>query len=132
MALVVEFSQEDINRGKLITPGWYRCRIDDVEGKLAANGGSTNYNITGTILRNSDNPTDKTYEGFPTPRWSFNSKAPGFQVGFWAVQGVEVESGKRYDLEASKGKEMDVFIENELYESRMVNKINHKYRKASE
>jgi hypothetical protein len=131
MALAIDFAQEDIQRGKLITPAWYRVHINDVEQKLSKDGTSTNYLITGTIIKDSDTG-NVDFAGFPTPYWNFNSKAKGFMIGFFAALGFDVEAGKRYDLEAAKGKDIEIFIENELYEGRMINRINHKYRKASE
>jgi len=127
----IDFATEDIQRGKLIRPAWYRVHIDEVTEALSKNGDSTNYLVKGTIVRNADTPSDTEFDGFPTPYWNFNSKAKGFMIGFFAENGIEVEAGKRYDIAAFVGKEIEVMIENELYEGRMINRINHKYRKAS-
>jgi hypothetical protein len=126
----VEFSKRDINRGKIITPGWYRVRIETIgEQPAAAKEGktpSTNYPVEGTILFNGDNGST---EFASTPiDWMFNSKAIGFAVGFLAAFGVEVVEGKRFDLKAAEGREVDVFVENDLYQGRTVNRVNHKYR----
>lgn len=131
MPIAIDFSQEDINRGKLIVPAWYRVHIDDISSALSKNGDSTNYLVKATILKNADNG-DMEFGGFPTPYWNFNSKAKGFMIGFFASFGIEPTAGQRLDLEAMKGRDLEVFIENELYENRMINRINHKYRKASE
>lgn len=128
---MIEFSDKDIKRGKLIAPAWYRVRIDNVEDQLSKNGDSTNTNLDGTIIKNADTG-DTEFAEFPTPRWSFNSKAPGFAIGLLAAFGIDAEKGKRYELKSFEGKDIEVMIENELYDGRMVNRINHKYRKASE
>jgi hypothetical protein len=125
--MFIEFSEKDILRGKLIQPGFYRVRIDDVKEGLSKNGDSTNWVIDGTILFNADNG-DKSFEGCPTPYWNFNSKAPGFFLGILAALGTVPEPGKRYDPKGLKGKEVDIMITNELYEGRMVNRVPHQYR----
>jgi hypothetical protein len=130
--LAIDFSDDDIKRGKLISPGWYRVRIDEITSALSKNGDSTNYLVKGTIIKNADTPSDTEFDGFPTPYWNFNSKAKGFMIGFFASLGIEPSTGTRYDLEAFGGKELEVMIENDLYDGRMINRINHKYRKASE
>lgn len=132
MPIIIDFSHEDLQRGKLIQPAWYRVHIDEVTEALSKNGDSKNYIIKGTIVRNADAPNDKKFDGFPTPYWNFNSKAKGFMTGFFAANGIDPQEAQRYDLEVFIGKEVEVMIENELYEGRMINRINHKYRRASE
>ena len=124
---IVEFSNEDILRSKIVDPAWYRVRIDSVDEGMSKAGDSTNYRISGTILRNADDGSDK-FSNVPAPLWIFNSKAKGFMVGFFESLGGEVAPGARFDFANAVGKEIDVFIENEMYEGRMVNRINHKYR----
>lgn len=123
---MLEFSDKDILRGKVISPDWYRVQIDEFEEKLSKDGQSTNFNYEGTVISNASNG-DTEFANVPV-RWNFNSKAKGFMIGFLAVFGITVEKGKRYDLSAFIGKQLDIFVENEIYENRMINKINHKYR----
>lgn len=126
---IIQFGDRDLLRGKLITPGWYRVRVESV-GEAAAKdqskGPSTNYPVEGTVLFNGDNG-DKEFAGVPLD-WNFNSKAIGFAVGFLQAFGVEVKSGTRFDLKSAEGRELDVFVENDTYQGRMVNRVNHKYR----
>ena len=126
---IIEFSRQDILRSKLITPGWYRIRIDSVSESLSKDGNSTNWPLEGTVLFNADNG-DKEFAGCPAPYWNFNSqpRARGFMIGFFASLGVEVKEDSRFELNNTIGKELDVFIENEMYEGRLLNRINHKYR----
>ena len=59
MALM-EFSKRDLLRGKVVTPAWYRVRIESVgeaPAKPSEKGPSTNYPVEGTILFNADNGT---------------------------------------------------------------------------
>jgi hypothetical protein len=127
---VISFSDRDLLRGKPITPGWYRVRIDSVgeaPAKQSEKGPSTNYPVEATILFNGDTG-DIEFKGYPVD-WNFNSKAIGFAVGYLESFGVEVKSGTRFDLKSSEGRETDVFIENDTYQNRLVNRVNHKYRK---
>lgn len=123
---VIEFKEKDLLRGKRIEPAWYRMNIDSIGEAPSKDGGSTNYPVEGTVLFNGDTG-DKEFAGVPVD-WNFNSKAIGFAVGFLKAFGVEVTSGKRFDLNSAAGKQVDVFIENGEYQGRMVNRINHKYR----
>jgi len=125
---LIEFGQRDILRGTVVTPGWYRVRIENIGEALAKNQESTNYPVEGTILHNGDNG-DKEFAGVPLD-WNFNSKAIGFAVGFLKSFGLEVVPGKRFELNAAAGKNIDVMIENDTYQGRMVNRVNHKYRPA--
>lgn len=126
---VVQFNERDLLRGKIITPGWYRVRIESVgeaPAKQSDKGPSTNYPVEGTILFNGDTGS-KEFSGYPLD-WNFNSKAIGFTVGFLSSFGVEVKAGTRFDLKSAEGRELDVFVENGEYQGRMVNRVNHKYR----
>jgi hypothetical protein len=128
----VELTERDINSGKVVDPAWYRVRIDSVgeaPAKASEKGPSTNYPVEGTILMNADNGS-KDFAGLPV-QWNFNSKALGFTVGFLSALGAEVKPG-RVNLQAAEGKEIDVYIENGEWQGRIVNRINHKYRKPVE
>jgi len=127
---IITFSEKDLLRGKPVTPAWYRMRIDNIGEALSKDQGSTNYPAEGTILYNADNG-DKEFAGVPID-WNFNSKAIGFAVGFLAAFGVEVKPGTRFELKVAEGKELDVFVENDTYQGRIVNKVNHKYRTPRE
>src|SRR5262245_66095265 len=106
---VVVFGKRDMLRGKLVTPGWYRVRIESVgeaPAKASEKGPSTNYPVEGTILFHGDTG-DSKYAGVPVD-WNFNSKAIGFAVGFLKCFGVELKAGTRYDLASAAGREIDV------------------------
>lgn len=125
---VIGFSTRDIMRSKVITPAWYRVKIDSATEAPSKDGGSINYGIDATVTKNAD--TGETdFTGCPTPYWNFNSKAKGFMIGFFEALGAEVSADSRFELKMAEGKEIDVFIENDMYEGRMVNRMNHKYRK---
>jgi hypothetical protein len=125
---VISFSEKDLLRGKIVEPAWYRVRIDNIGEAPSKDGGSTNYPVEGVILKNADNGSEE-FKGVPI-EWNFNSKAIGFAVGFLQAFGVDVKAGARFDLNAASGKEIDVFIENDTWQGRMKNQVNHKYRQV--
>jgi len=126
---VVKFGQRDLLRGKIVTPGWYRVKVETVgeaPAKDQSKGPSTNYPVEGTILFDGDTG-DTTFTNVPVD-WNFNSKAIGFAVGFLQAFGVEVKPDTRFDLKSAEGREVDVYVENDTYQNRLVNRVNHKYR----
>ena len=126
---IINITERDLLRGKIVEPSWYRVRIDSVEERTSSKGDSQNYIMEGTILFNADTG-DTTYANVPTPPgWNFNEKAIGFTVGFISACGGQIgPKGGRFELADSIGKEIDIFVENDVYEGRTVNKIKHKYR----
>ena len=127
---IIKFGARDILRGKVLTPGWYRVKIDSIGEAPSKDQGSTNYPVEGTVLFNADNG-DKAFEGVPLD-WNFNSKAIGFAIGFLEAFGITVTPEQRFDLASAAGKELDVFVENGEYQGRIVNRVNHKYRAPQE
>jgi len=127
---IIQFSKRDLMRGKVVLPGWYRMKIESVGEQPAASkegrSPSTNYPVEGTILYNADTG-DKEFEGVAID-WNFNSKAMGFARGFLESLGEVPTEGKRYELAAAEGKELDVFVENGIWQGRQVNRVEHKYR----
>jgi|SRR5215467_283716 len=132
------YSEKDMLRGKTLPPAWYRVRIEQITKKLSRNGDSTNFNVEGTVLFNAEDGTTEytgpsgdpvSIKNFPL-EWNFNSKAMGFAKGFLEAQGISVQVGQRYSLMDARflGTEIDVFVDNDLYEGRTVNRVNHKYR----
>lgn len=123
---IIQFGERDLLRGKVVEPAWYVVLINNVGEAPSKDGGSTNYPIEGTVVRNADSG-DETFAGVPLD-WNFNSKAIGFAVGFLQSLGVDVKSGQRFELASAAGKYIEVFVENDTWQGRMVNRVNHKYR----
>ena len=129
MSTVISFTERDLSKGIIITPGWYRVKIESIgeaPAKPSEKGPSTNYPVEGTILFNADDGT-KEFTGAALD-WNFNSKALGFAIGFLKAFGVDVTPGTRFDLQSAVGKELDIFVENDTWQGRLVNRVNHKYR----
>lgn len=123
---IVSFNDKELLRGKVIEPGWYVMNIISVGEAPSKDGNSTNFPVEGVIVKNADNGSE-AFAGTPVD-WMFNSKAMGFSVGFLQGLGVEVEANKRYDLAMAAGRQLEVYIENDTYQGRMVNRVPHKYR----
>ena len=126
---VVTFNERDLRKGTVVEPAWYRCRIESVgeaPAKVSDKGPSTNYPVEATILFNGDSG-DVKFAGTPLD-FNFNSKAIGFAIGFLQAFGVEVKAGTRFDLNSAAGREVDIFVENDTWQGRLVNRVNHKYR----
>lgn len=124
---VISFTPDDLLRGTLVEPAWYRIKIKDVTEKPSRDGGSTNYVVEGTIINEADTG-DKKFENVPIT-WNFNSKAIGLAAGFIAsITGGAPEANQRYELNSAVGKELEVFVENDTYDNRVINRVNHKYR----
>src|SRR3990167_1798663 len=131
MSPLVEFSQEDILRGKVVPPAWYKIRIGEFSEVQTKAGDSTNYVFDDCrILCNADTGV-VDFEGVPVQiLFSAKPKARGFMQGFFAALGQQVTAGSRFRIEDAAGKEIVAFVENNLYEGRLSNRINHKYRKV--
>lgn len=128
---IFQLSKKDLISGKVYDPGWYRVRIDKFSAAPSKNldTPSTNYKYEGTILFNADTG-DKGYADHPLT-WMFNSRAIGFTKGFLMGLGInenEITEDKRFTFESALGKEIDIFVENDTYDGRLVNRVNHKYR----
>lgn len=124
---IISFTEKDLMRGQVYPPAWYTVEIESIGEKQSKNGESTNYPVEAKIICNADDGT-VTYAGAPL-EWNFNSKALGFTKGFLMALGEnELKVDKRYDLNAATGRKVDVFVSNDLYEGRMVNRVEHKYR----
>lgn len=124
----IQFSNRDLLRGKNVEPAWYVMRIEGVGEKLSADGGSTNYPVEGTIIKNADTDSE-AFAGVPID-WNFNSKAIGFAIGFLQALDVAVNATDRFDLNAAAGMMLEVWVESKIFEGRTLNNVTHKYRKV--
>jgi hypothetical protein len=130
---IISFSDDDILRTKIVTPSWYVVRVEHILQKNSKGDNpetTTIWPVEGKILRNENG--NEEFAGVPTPAgWNFNDnpKAKGFILGFLSALDVEVKPGQRIELSAAEGQELLVFIENDMFEGRVINRINHKYKK---
>lgn len=127
---MIDFTDDDLLRSKVLNPGWYLLELGDYEESLSQAGDSTNMVFKDSkVIRNAeDGSTD--FAGVPV-RVSFNTKAKGFVVGFLRAFGIEVKKGERYDLGAMSGKQIIAFIGNREYQGNMQNNVEGKFKPAS-
>lgn len=131
MPIPVSFSEKDLKRGATVEPAHYLVRIDDVGVAPAKDGGSTNYPIDITVIKNADNGNDK-FNDVPVT-FNFNSKAMGFMLGFLKVLNpeLEVKADQKYDLESAKGQLIEVFIGNKEFNGRILNDVKSETFRAA-
>jgi hypothetical protein len=114
---VLNYSKEDLLRGKLVDPGWYRSKVKSVEEKPSSTDSSQNWNVEFLIIGTA-------FEGVPVKR-TFNEKAPGFAVDFLMQFGWKPDAnGGSLDLHKTEGKTVKIHIINDNYQNRMTNKID--------
>ena len=127
---VIEFSDQDILRSKLVTPGWYLARINTIGENPSKNkeNPSINYPVEAIIIKNAVDGSEE-FAGVPVG-WNFNSKVKSFIIPFLAAFGVTAEGGKRFDLNSAVGQTLQIYVENDTFDGRLINKVNNKYKPA--
>lgn len=120
-----EFTPEDILSGKLVDPDWYIIKIKSVSEAPSAKGDSTNNLMKANIVSSMNG--DTKFAGVPLT-WNFNTKAPGFVMGFLEAMGAEIASGKRYELEDTVGMQVGAFVKQKEYEGRVRNDVPGQFR----
>jgi len=128
---IFEFSDSDLLRNKVVSPAWYVLDIQaHRDWTPTKDGQSNNCHYECVIEKNADSG-DVEFAGVPI-ELQFNDKprARGFIEGFLRGLGVEVQPKQRYNGQSAVGKKIEAFVENETYNGRMINRVNHKYRMA--
>jgi hypothetical protein len=129
---LVEFTESDLLRNKLVDPAWYKLKIQSCsEWEPSKDQQSNNCKMETVVEANADTGGAE-FAGVPI-RIQFNSKptARSFIEGFLRALGVEVEA-TRYDLANAVGKTVEAYVEHKEYEGRISNTVNHKYRRTRE
>lgn len=127
MALI-EITATDLLRDKIVDPAWYRLKINSTGEWAPTKDGQSNNCIIECVVQFDADTGDATFAGVPISLM-FNDK-PGarpFIMGYLRALGVNVEAG-RIDLAAADGADIDAYVENETFEGRVRNRVNHKYR----
>lgn len=133
MPTIVSFTDSDLLRNKIVPVSWYRLDLKTVsEWSPTKNGDSNNCVIEAVILKDADTGDDAN-AGVPvTLQFNDKPKARGFIEGFFRALGVDIQANSRYDMQSVAGKQVEAFVENEEYEGRIRNRVNHKYRPLRE
>jgi len=135
---VVTYGKRDLLRDKLVTPGWYRVLIENVdEWQPSKDRKSQNMVLEGTILFNAENGS-KEFADIPIGgmgTWNFNTKAMGFSLGLTRAMAKQcgyspedITENTKIEFKNCEGKQIDVFIINDSFEGRLKNKVDHKYK----
>ena len=114
-----QITREDLLRGKTIAPGWYPLFIKAVEKGEAKTDGSLKVDVS-FVVRG-----DSPFKDVPVGR-TFSEKAPGFTVGFIEAvmkKKIDVDKGGTFDLAMATGKMVWGYIKNEMYQNRLVNRV---------
>lgn len=114
--MILEPNEKDFLQNKIVTPGWYHVRINDVVEKPNNAGDGINAWIKGEILQNADSGS-KEFAGVPTPYlWLYSDKAPWGPIALMSALGADVGPGKRMDVSKGSlaGREVIAFIGNAL------------------
>ena len=100
------FNQEDINRGKLVDPGWYPCEITKYEAKKAKTDNSNLDVFYAKIIS-----SDEELAGIPL-FFQFSEKTPGFAIPFVeALTGQKVKAGDEFEIgQNCVGKQLDLLV----------------------
>ena len=125
----ISFSDSDLLRNKIIEPGWYLLDIQGYRTWTPTKDGQSNNCHYECVVKQNADTGDTTYAGCPIElQFNDKPKARGFLEGFLRGLGEEVVANKRYELEAAVGRKIEAFIENDPFNGRVINRVNHKYR----
>jgi hypothetical protein len=110
-------TREDLLKGRPIPPTWYLAEVTEVTESEAKKDNSHNWNITLKIVE-GDQKGVTLYQ-------VFNEKGKGFAIRFLEAIGFKIDSEKGADIELERaiGRKVKVFVKNELYEGKMLNRI---------
>lgn len=106
---------EDILRGKKVDPTWYRCKVKGTSDVTASTG------VAGTLIDLVITAPGR-FLGVPL-QTRFWENAPGFAVNYVEAFGAKIDETKGITVELSDtvGKDVDVYVKNDMYKGRMVN-----------
>lgn len=108
-------SEEDINRSKLVEPGWYNVEVTDCQDAMSKAGDSVNTTLTMKIL-------DGPFKGAILFKL-YNEKAPGLAIPLLKALGVEIVPDMEVDLEATKGRKVRAYVKNEEWQGVVRNRV---------
>lgn len=113
----INLSQEDLNRGMLVEPGWYPSEIKNYKEEKAKTDGSTNAVMDVVVLSGPFTGASGVVR--------FNEKAPGFAVNFLKalggkeVTGADGKATMTAELSpALNGKKLDVYFRRKTWEGK--------------
>ena len=114
-----EITREDLLRNRTIAPGWYAMLIRSVVKGEAKTDGSMKVDVGFVVT------ADGPFKDVPVSR-TFSEKAPGFTVSFIEAvskRKIDPDKGGTFDLAMAQGKKVWAYVKNEMYQNRLVNRV---------
>ncbi len=125
------FAQSDSLRNKIVDPAWYILNIVEHRDWTPTKAGDSNNCYFDCVIEANADTGDTKFAGVPI-ELMFNDKpkAQGFREAFMRGIGADIVVDKDYNMNAAVGKRIEAFVENNEWQGRISNKVNHKYRPA--
>lgn len=111
----VTFTQEDILRSKLITPGWQDLLVKKYSEEQAGTDGSALY-VWEIVVEGG------AFNGVPI-RYQLSEKAMGMGVEFLEACGIEIKPGVAIELDKTLGKKISGFVQRGEYKGKGNNQL---------
>lgn len=120
MPFIFTITKEDQQRNKLVQPGWYVCKVKSI---TQGPGKNDPQSITTTVEFVIEDGPAKDAIGVPLTHWA-SEKAAGLQENLIvALTGKKLDpNGTSVDLEPAIGRKIKVYVKNDKYQGRMVNR----------
>lgn len=119
-----DISPEDVARGTLLQPGWYPGLISKVVDKPATTDGTNVSHVSISIMEALDH-SGAAVQNVPVLA-TFSVKAPGSAINFLNALGANIGKDGKKGVDISdatcKGKRVKVYIKNDTYDGRTLNK----------
>ena len=126
---IINFSKADLTSGEIISPGWYKVEVISLITKPPKTGGdSLNYVPRFRIIDKSKPQYEMELQH------TFNTQALGRMAPFLAalmeksIKTITEElngNSLMFNTDDAIGKKLQIYIKNEPYEGRLVNKVEN-------
>ena len=109
-------SQEDVNKTKLLNPGWFLCEVADYQEKAAAKDGSMNRFFKLAVVEEPNAGV--------LLQCVMNEKFMPLLPDYVKAFGAEFAVGATFDLEETKGRRVMVHVKRGEYNGRPTNEVD--------
>jgi len=109
-------SQDDVNKTKLLNPGWFLCEVSDYLEKAAAKDGSMNRFFKFSVVEEPNAGV--------IVQCVMNEKFMPLLPDFVKSFGATFEVGATFDLEDTKGRKIMVHVKRGEYNGRPTNEVD--------
>lgn len=120
----VTFTQDDLLKSKLVSPGWYSVLVKEYTQEQAGTDGSDLY-VYSIVIDQPGTP----FNNVPI-RFQVSEKALGMGIELFEACGMDVKPGVPLETEKCVGKKIDGFVQRGEYKGRGKNEfVSFKKRK---